>query len=203
MLHRDAAREPHGHGRRVGRAVEPGGDRTNVRDRGGGRLHAAEVEGRLERDDAPRRRGRCGRDEPLPGERRGLAVGGTGDAARELLIKGAERRGVAATVGGKRPARDVEDGGAVEARGQQPDQRLYRRQPIRERRELRGRQIQQAVALEELALAREQRRAVTLGLRAQLAQQRRGEFVGARRRRRVDDDRGDCGRAAETLRGTR
>ena len=108
--------------------------------------------------------------------------------ARELLIEGAERRGVAAAVGGQRLARDVEHGGAVEARFEQPDQRLRRRQPVRERRELGRRQIQEAVALEELAFAREQRRAITLGLRAQLAQQRRGELVGARRRRRVDDD---------------
>ena len=51
--------------------------------------------------------------------------------------------------------------------------------------ELGRRQIQEAVALEELAFAREQRRAVALGLRAQLAQQRGRELVGARRASRA------------------
>ena len=136
-------------------------------------------------------------------KRRDLAAARARDRARELVIEGGERRRVAGAVGGQRLARDVEHGRAVEPALEQPDQRLRRGQPVRELRELGRRQIQEAVALEELAFAGEQRRAVALRLRAQLAQQRGRELVGARRRRRIDDDQPSCGRAAETRRGTR
>src|SRR6185436_15980956 len=124
----------------------------------------------------------------IPSERRRLAVVYGSDRPRELLIKGGELCRVAAAVRGQAAARDVEHGRAVEPVLKQPDQRLRRGQAVRQLRELRRRQIQEAVTLEELAFAGEQRRSVSFRLLAQLAEQLRREFVGARGRRRVDDD---------------
>jgi hypothetical protein len=67
-------------------------------------------------------------------------------------------------------------------------ERLRGREPVRELLELRERQVQEAVAREELALALQQDRAIEIGLAAQLGEHVRRERVGARRRARIDHD---------------
>jgi hypothetical protein len=156
VLHRNGSREAD---RRAVRR-EPFRDRANVGNRGGGRLHSAEVDGRLHCDDSPdalaRRIRRRPGDHSVPGKRRDLAVAGVADRPRELLIEGVEP-GRAARLGCHRSACDVQNRGAVESLFEQPQQRLRRGEPVRQPRELGRPEVQKAVALEELSLTRQER----------------------------------------------
>jgi hypothetical protein len=126
-------------------------------------------------------------DQAIPGEWPRSSVGRSRERARERAVEGAEgtRVGVCR---GQRLLRHLEHARAVEADLQQAEQRLRGRELVDERFELGRRQIEQAVAREELAFTREQRLAVDLGLPAELAQQRQRKLVRAGRRRRIDDD---------------
>jgi hypothetical protein len=115
VLHRHRAGEPHP---RVAGWVEPRGELTNFGDRRGGRLHSAEVEGRLQRDEAARRGGRIGPEQRAPREVARVTGRDTFDSACELLVEGAERRGFAG-IRGQRSARHVEHGSAIEPTPQQ------------------------------------------------------------------------------------
>ncbi len=120
------------------------------------------------------------------GERRARLV----EHARELRVERRGCRDVAGLCGVRRErARcDVEHRGPVEAVVQEAQERLRGREPVREILELGERQVQEAVAREELALALQQDRVIEIGLAAQLGEHLCRERVGAGGRARVDHD---------------
>ncbi len=123
VLHRDAAAEPHGHRRRLG-GVQARDDLANPGNRVGSGLHSREVECRLQHDEAARARFGAAREQRIPRQRLGLARARAVERARDGGIERRERGRVRrAAIGPRfeRARRDVQHGGAVEARLEQTE----------------------------------------------------------------------------------